>query len=78
MPQVKKKHKVDCQVISPLDYRIGFHPSKTINEIIEHGQVLDRQILELHSASPRAECFPRRIQELPIIYLLYIGPCLRG
>ena len=36
----------------------GFVKSKMIDEILEHGQVLDRQVFELHPAAPCADLLP--------------------
>jgi len=47
---------------------LGFIGSKIIDEILEHGQVLDRQVFELDSAAPRADLFPGAFRHFIVIY----------
>jgi len=39
-----------------------------IDELLEHGRVLDRQVFELYSAAPRGDLFPGASRDFPIIY----------
>jgi hypothetical protein len=39
-----------------------------IDEILEHGQLLDRQVFELHPTAPDADLFPGAFRDFPIIY----------
>ncbi len=45
-----------------------FIGSKMIDEILEHGQLLDRQVFELHPTAPDADLLPGTFRDFPIIY----------
>jgi len=48
--------------------------AKIIDEIREHGQVLDRQVFELYSAAPHADLSPRAFENLMIIHDSALNP----
>ena len=47
---------------------LSFIESKITDEILEYGQVLDRQILELYPATPGADLFPGAFRHFIVIY----------
>jgi len=52
----------------------GFIEGKIIDEMLEHGQLLYRQVLELHSASPRGGLFPGEFRNFLIVYYPALDP----
>ncbi|MGA7492068.1 MAG: hypothetical protein WB930_02720, partial [Syntrophobacteraceae bacterium] len=53
---------------------MGFIESKMIDELPEHGQVLDRQVFELYSAAPGDDLFPSACRDFLIVYNSALNP----
>jgi hypothetical protein len=47
---------------------LGFIGSKMLDEILQHRQVLDRQVFELDPAAPRTDLFPGALRHFMVIY----------
>jgi len=55
--------KSTCWIIG-----LGFTESKMIDEILEHGQVLNREVFELHAAASHTDLLPRAWRHLMIVH----------
>ena len=68
-----KKRGRNCESVHRV-LRLSFFECKMIDKILEHGQVHNGQICELHSATSDADLLPRVFGKLLIIYDFALDP----